>query len=153
MKFDLSEIQMVLNENIKDPEVKKAILKDIEKLEADKKAEKEEEKADKPKSKNKHVFFVRKDEKDNYSEGGFLAKCPINRDNNDILNRIQTAAAQQNDQKKSNRGRKSKAGRIEKYYDFFFGAKRKFTKGVDVQPIAELVEIVILPSEEIDFSK
>lgn len=154
-KLEIDEVMAVIHENVKDPETKNSLIEDIKKIQAEKEAEKEEERADKgPKAKNKHVFFVRKDENGKFSEAGFLAKCPIESDNNTLLPRIQTAAAQQNNKpRKSNRGRRRTGGKIEKYYDFFHGCKREFTKPVDIQPVQELVEIVILPSEEIDFSK
>jgi len=152
-KLPIDEIMAKIHENVKDAETKKNLIEDIKKIQAELEADKEEARDDAPKAKNKHVFFVRKDEKGNYSEGGFLAKCPVGSDNNTLLSRIQTAAAQQNDKPKGKRGRKGKGGKIEKYYDFFYGAKREFTKAVNIQPVKELVEIVILPSEEIDFSK
>jgi hypothetical protein len=153
IKLSTDEILMVINQNVKDKPTKEAILADLKAIEEEKQAEKDEEKEDKPKAKNKHVFFVRKDEKGVYSEAGFLAKVPQDSDNNTLLERIQKGAAMQNDKPKSKRGRKAKGGRIEKYYDFFYGSKREFSKQVDIQPLRELVEIVILPSEEIDFNK
>lgn len=152
-KLEIEEVIAVINENVKDPALKKSMIEDIKKIQAEKEAEKEEEKADKgPKSKNKHVFFIRKDENGKYSDGGFLAKVSVESDNNTLLERIQQASAAQNNKpKKSNRGRKGKGAKIEKYYDFFYGCKREFTKAVNIQPIKELVEVIILPDENIKF--
>jgi hypothetical protein len=153
-KIDIDEIISVIHSNVKDPEIKKNLIEDIKKIQAEKEAEKEEEKADNPKTKNKHVFFVRTDETGKAAPAGFLMKVPSESPTADILSKIQTAAAQQNDSKnKSGRGRKSKGGRIEKYYDFFFGSKRKYSKPLGINPLRELVEVIVLPSEEIDFSK
>jgi hypothetical protein len=153
-KLPIDEIMAKIHENVKDAETKKNLIEDIKKIQAELEAEKEELKDETgPKAKNKHVFFVRRDEKGNYSEGGFLAKVPQDSDNNTLLQRIQQASAQQNDRPKSKRGRKGKGGKIEKYYDFFHGIKREYSKAVSIAPAKDLVEIVILPTDEIDFSK
>lgn len=152
LKLAVDEIMVVINQNVKDPETKKNLIEDIKKIQEEKEQEKEDNK-DGPKAKNKHVFFVRKNDKGEYSEAGFLAKCPIESDNNTLLERIQKSAAAQNDKPKSNRGRKGKGGKLVKYYDFFFHSKRAFTKEkeISIQPIKELVEVIILPTEEIKF--
>lgn len=156
-KLEFEEVMMVINQNVKDPETKKSLLADLRQLEADKVAEKESEKEDNgPKQKNKHVFFVRRDKDGKYADAGFLAKASQDSDTSTILSRLQKSAAQQNDaknNKKSNRGRKSKGGAIQTFYDFFHGAKRKFTKENDIAPMKELVQVVVLESDEIDFSK
>ena len=154
MPIKIEELtDVLLAAGVKDQSLRTAILKEAQELENQKKAEREEDKIDGPKAKNKHVFFVRKDEKGNYSEAGFCAKVPQDSDNNTLLERIQKASAMQNDKPKSKRGRKGKGGKIEKYYDFFHGIKREYSKSVSIAPLKELVEIIILPSEEIDFSK
>lgn len=153
MSIKLDELpDLLLAAGVKDQALRTAIIKEAQELEEAKKQEKEDNK-DGPKAKNKHVFFVRKNEKGEYSEAGFLAKCPIDSDNNTLLERIQKSAAAQNDKPKSNRGRKGKGGKLVKYYDFFFHSKRAFTKEkeISIQPIKELVEVIILPSEEIKF--
>lgn len=156
-KLAIEDIISIINTNVKDAETKKGILEDIKKIQAEKEAEKEDDKENaEPKQKNKHVFFVRKDENGKYADAGFLAKVSQNSDNSTVLSRLQTAAAQQNDakkNKKSNRGRKSKGGVIATFRDFFYGSARKFTKPNDIQPLKELVEVIVLPTEEIDFSK
>jgi hypothetical protein len=147
IKLSTDEILMVINQNVKDKATKEAILTDLKAIEAEKQAEKEDNKADAPKAKNKHVFFIRKDEKGNYAEAGFLAKVPQTSDNGTVLKRIQSAAIEQN------RNAKREKAKVKTYPDFFQGGgKRKFTKNHDIQPVKELIEIVILPTEEIDFN-
>lgn len=154
MSIKIEELQdVLLAAGVKDQALRTAILKEAQELEDAKKQEKEDNK-DGPKAKNKHVFFVRKDELGNFSEAGFLAKVPSDSDNSTLLTRIQTAAARENDAKSGGggkRGRKSKFGKIEKYSEFFAHSKRKFNKEQNVQPLKELVEVVILPTEEIKF--
>jgi hypothetical protein len=154
MPIKIEELQSLLIEaGIKDVAQRSAVIKAAQELENEKKLEREENK-DGPKAKNRHVFFVRKDEKGNYSEAGWVAKIPQDSDSNTLLSRIQTAAAKQNDGgNKSGRGRKSKAGKISKYSEFFTHSKRKFTKEAGIQPLKDLIEVIILPTEEIDFSK
>jgi hypothetical protein len=152
-KLEFEEVMMVINQNVKDPETKKSLLADLRQLEADKQAEKEEAKEDGPKAKNKHVFFVRKASDGTYADAGFLIKTPQESDTSTLLQRIQQSAAQQNNKPKSGRGRKSKGGKIEKYYDYFHGIKREYSKAVSISPMKELVQVVVLESDEIDFSK
>ena len=154
-KLPIEDVIAVINENVKDPTLKKSMMDDLRKIQKEKEEEKEQDKEDSgPKAKNKHVCLIRVDENGKPAQSAFLLKTPIDNPTADILQKIQQSAAQQNDSRnKSGRGRKSTGGRIEKYYDYFFGSKRKFTKDLGIQPIKELVEVIILPSEEIDFSK
>lgn len=155
LKLEIEEVISVINENVKDPVLKKSMIEDLKKIQEEKQAEKDDEKEEKgSKAKNKHVFFVRVDETGKAAPAGFLIKMPQDNPTADVLQKIQTASARQNDSKnKSGRGRKAKGGRIETYLDFFQGSKRKFTKELGIQPLKDLTEVIILPSEEIDFSK
>ena len=151
MAIKIDELNdILLTAGVKDQALRSAIIKTAEELEQDKKADKDE--APK-KGKSKHVIFIRKDENGKYAEAGCLAKVPQDSDNNTLLSRIQTAAAQHNEGggKKSNRGRKSKVGKIVSYLDFFSFCKRKFTKPVDIQPVKDLCEVIVLEDENIKF--
>jgi len=149
MSIKIDELQMILNSaGVKDATLKKNIILEAQKLEADKKSDKEVESG--PKAKNRFVICVRGDDKlKEVLQAGYVIKVPENSDNNTILERIQQSSAEQN-----NSGKRKKKVNINKYSEFFAYSKRKHSKAVDIQPVTkEAVEIVILPSEEIDFGK
>jgi len=145
----IEELTLILTQaGVTDSKVKKAIIQEAEKLEADKKADKEAESG--PKAKNRFVICVRGDDKlKEVLQAGYIMKVPENSDNNTILERIQKSSAEQN-----NSGKRKKKVNINKYSEFFAYSKRKHTKAADLQPITkEVVEVIVLPSEDIDFGK
>jgi len=145
MSLTLEEIQMALVEAGLDATARSKATKALREAEEAKKAESGS--GNGPKAKNRLVICVRGDDKlKEVLQAGYVIKVPESSDNNTILTRIQTASAQQNS------ASKRKKNFIAKYSDFFGFSKRKFTKGVDIQPLTkQAVEVIVLPTEEINF--
>jgi hypothetical protein len=167
MSIKIEELQSILIEAGIPAEKRSEAIKLAQEVEAEKKAEREEGKA--PKSKTKYVVLIRGDEalKVATSGGAWLVKMPDEADTSKTLDILTSAAARQNDAKGSKpsggRGRPSKnAGPITSWVELFDRVKAKFLKTICSEShngrvlkvvTKEAVEIQVITSEDVSFSK
>jgi hypothetical protein len=146
MSLTLEEVQMVINQNVKDPTLKAAILKDAQEVEADKKAEKDETKG--PKAKNKLTVFIRcapENEKLLRESAAFILKSPEEVPDDKLTGLIKESAIAQNRVAK-------KKGKIFKWSEWFLYIKGKNRKEQKiVNTTKEPVQVIPLITEEINF--
>jgi hypothetical protein len=146
MALTLEEVQMIVNQNVKDAETKAAILRDAQEVEEDKKAEKEENKT--PKSKNKYTVFIRcspENEKLFRESAAFIMKSPEETPDEQLVNLIRDSAVLQNRTAK-------RKGFIKTFADWFACIKGKNRKEFKiVNTTRQPVEVIPLTDENIKF--
>jgi len=120
MNVDLGTIQEILREQKVDSTVISVVVKELQKVAA-------EEAADKgpsgPKQKYQYSIIVNSPTNDLNNLQGWVVKMPEDQKASDLLAKIQTAVAKQNNNTK--KGRKSP---LRSLAEAFNGLKRKFTK-------------------------
>jgi hypothetical protein len=126
------------------PQDKLKVLKqELEELEKEKADDRAANKGG-PKAKNKFVFLIRgTKELAAQVQSGWLVKIKDSDDTNTVIDRLKTAAKEQNVNSR-------KKGIINAWRDVFLGMKRKFSKAQNVQPLKDLVEVKVLETEFIN---
>lgn len=127
MKLSLEEIQRVISSKIKDAEIEKAILQDLQKIVEEKQEEKESVKT--PKAKNEYAVVVL-DEKGDLKDKLSTAYVIQYKSGDDValsLSKITKAAKEQNSKMK-----KFIKNPLESMVDVFSNLKRKYLKPENV---------------------
>jgi hypothetical protein len=147
MSLTLEEVNVIINQNIKDPAIKAAILKDAKEIEEEKKSEKEDNKG--LKAKNKLTVFIRctpENEKLLKESSAFVLKSQEDTPDENLVGLITETAAIQNRNCK-------KKGKIFTFSDWFAYVKGKSRKEQKIVNVTKSpVQIIPLIKNEIDFN-
>ena len=136
MNVDLGTVQEILREQKVDSTVISVVIKELQKVAA-------EEAADKgpsgPKQKYQYSIIVNSPTNDLNNLQGWVVKMPEDQKPSDLLVKIQTAVAKQN-----NGSRKGRKSPIKNLAEAFLNLKRKFTKTENFQPLTrESVQVIV----------
>ena len=127
MNIDLGIVQEVLREQKVDAAVIQTVVQELQKVAAEEKADKE---PSGPKQKYQYSIIVNSPTNDLNNLQGWVVKMPEDQKPSELLAKIQTAVAKQNNNTK--KGRKFP---LKSLAEAFNGLKRKFTKEENFQPL------------------
>lgn len=136
MNIDLGTVQEILREQKVDSTVISVVVKELQKVAA-------EEAADKgpsgPKQKYQYSIIVNSPTNDLNNLQGWVVKMPEDQKPSDLLVKIQTAAAKQNNNTK--KGRKSPIKSVAEAFQYL---KRKFSKEENFAPLTKSsVQVIV----------
>lgn len=137
MSIDIGTVTEVLREQNVDATVIKTVVTELQKVIADEKAAKVADTT--PRAKYQYCVVVNSPTNDINNAQGWVVKLPEVENPNDILTKIQTAVARQNDL--TRKGRKAPMRNLHSAFD---GLKRKYTKEQNFQVITRLpVQVIV----------
>lgn len=137
MSIDIGTVTEILREQNVDQTVIKTVVTELQKVIADEKAAKVADTT--PKAKYQYCVVVNSPTNDINNAQGWVVKMPEVENPNEILTKIQTAVARQNDL--TRKGRKSP---IRSIFAAFSGLKRKYTKEQSFQQLTkEPVQVIV----------
>lgn len=137
MSIDIGTVTEILREQNVDQTVIKTVVTELQKVIADEKAAKVADTT--PKAKYQYCVVVNSPTNDINNAQGWVVKLPETENPQEILTKIQTAVARQNDL--TRKGRKSPMRTLHSAFD---GLKRKFTKELAFQVITRLpVQVIV----------
>lgn len=142
MSIDIGTVTEILREQNVDQTIIKTVVTELQKAIADEKAAKVADKA--PKSKYQYCIVVNSPTNDINNAQGWAIKMPESENPKDLLTKIQTAVARQNDLTRA--GRKSP---IRNTFGAFNSLKRKYTKEQNFQILHKMSCQVIVTGDKI----
>ena len=138
MSIDIGTVTEVLREQNVDATIIKTVVTELQKVIADEKAAKAADTT--PRAKYQYAVVVNSPTNDINNAQGWVVKLPEAENPQDILTKVQTAVARQNDLTRA--GRKSP---IRSIFSAFANLKRKFTKEQNFQPLnREPVSVIVV---------
>lgn len=136
MNIDLGTVQEILREQNVDNTVIATVVKELQKVAAEEKADKE---PSGPKQKYQYSIIVNSPTNDLNNLQGWVVKMPEDQKPSELLAKIQTAVAKQNNNTK--KGRKFP---LRSLAEAFNGLKRKFSKEESFQPLTkQSVQVIV----------
>lgn len=136
MNIDLGTVQEILREQKVDAAVIQTVVQELQKVAAEEKADKE---PSGPKQKYQYSIIVNSPTNDLNNLQGWVVKMPEDQKPSELLAKIQTAAAKQN-----NGSRKGRKNPIRSLSEAFLNLKRKFTKTENFQHLTrESVQVIV----------
>ena len=128
MKIDIEEVLSILQQNGVPAETVKAVASDLKEVVTEIQADKQKA----PKSKYQYSVIVNSPTNDINNLQAWVVKMPEGEKSSELLTKIQTAAAKQN-----NLTRKGRKFPIKALAEAFANLERKFTKEENFQPLTK----------------